>query len=125
MNPERTRLLALAGWLALAVFIVAGSAGTWSPYRPGVWAPTLVVAKDVVRNIALYIPFGALGMVALRRSDARGVARMVMVALVFSAANEAMQLYTIDRVASLTDIASAGFGTAAGAAPLAWRRGAR
>jgi glycopeptide antibiotics resistance protein len=109
-------------WLSLALFIVAGSAGRWSPYEPGVWAPTLVNPKDVARNVALYVPFGAFGMVALRRSGVRGVVRVTGIALLFSLVVEALQLYTADRVASLTDIASAGVGSVIGASLLALLR---
>ena len=106
-------------WFLLALFIVAGSTGEWAPYAPGIWAPTLVNSRDIARNVALYVPFGIFGMLALRRHDLRGVARVTVIAVVFSFANEALQLYTIDRVASLTDIASAAVGTASGAAIVA------
>jgi VanZ family protein len=80
-----------------------------------VWAPLLVSPGDVARNIALYVPFGMLGLLALGRPGPRGVARVTALALLFSAVIETAQLYTTDRVASLTDIASAGAGTAIGA----------
>ena len=104
------------------MFIIARSAGTWSPYEPGVWAPTLVNPADVVRNVAIYIPFGVLAMLVLERRDGRGVLRVMAIALVFSFAVEALQLYTADRVASLTDIASAGGGSCIGASAIAWWR---
>jgi VanZ family protein len=103
----------------LAVFIIVRSAGTWSAYQPGLWAPTLVKPADVARNVAVYIPFGALGMLALGRLDRRGVVRVAGVAILFSFANEAVQLYTVDRVASLTDIVSAAAGASIGAAAVA------
>jgi glycopeptide antibiotics resistance protein len=106
-------------WSLLALFIVVGSAGTWSPYQPGIWAPLLITPADVARNIALYIPFGFLGMVSLGRSDARGVLRVTTLALLFSCANEVLQLYTVDRVGSVTDIASAGIGAIVGASVIA------
>jgi VanZ family protein len=101
-------------WLLLAIFIVARSSGTWSPYEPGIWAPTLINPPDVARNVAVYVAFGVLGMLALGRSDLRGVARVAAIALVFSVGVEALQLYTIDRVASLTDIVSAAIGSSIG-----------
>jgi VanZ family protein len=114
--------LAWVAWLALAVFIVAGSAGRWSPYAPGVWAPTMVNARDVAINVALYVPFGICGMLALRRAGARGVARVIGIAMLFSVGVEALQLYTVDRIASLTDVVSAAVGTATGASLVAlWR----
>lgn len=96
------------------MFIIARSAGTWSPYEPGVWDPILINPPDVARNIAVYVGFGVLGMLALGRSDSRGIARVALIALIFSVAVEALQLYTIDRVASLTDIVSAGIGSSIG-----------
>ena len=107
------------------MFIVAGSAGRWSPYAPGIWAPTLLNPVDVAKNIALYVPFGVLGMLTLGCADARGIARVTAIALLFSFLVEALQLYTADRVGSLTDIASAAVGTAAGASLTMWRRSAR
>lgn len=100
-----------------------GSSGTWAAYQPGIWAPTLVSIPDVTVNVLLYVAFGALGAVAIRDSYRRHwlrlVVRLMVLAAVFSAANEALQLYTIDRVASLTDIVSAVTGTAMGAAMFA------
>jgi VanZ family protein len=107
-------------WLLLALFIIVGSAGTWSPYQPGIWAPTLIKPADVARNVALYVPFGVLGMLALRRSGLRGVMRVTGLAILFSAANEMLQLYTVDRVGSLTDIVSAAVGALIGASLVAF-----
>ena len=106
-------------WSLLALFIIVGSAGTWSPYQPGIWAPTLVKPSDVARNVALYVPFGVLGMLALGRSDPRGVVRVTGLAILFSAANEMLQLYTVDRVGSVTDIVSAAVGAFIGASLVA------
>ena len=111
---------ATVAWIGLALFIVVASAGRWAPYEPGVWAPTMVRPKDVAQNVAVYVAFGLLGMLALRRRDARGVVRVMGIALLLSLAVEALQLYTADRVASLTDIVSAGFGTVVGASMVAW-----
>lgn len=109
----------------LSAFIVYGSLGTWAAYRPGIWAPTLVSARDVAVNVGLYVAFGALGGLAMRDSYRRHwlrlVLRLMLLALLFSASNEAFQLYTVDRVASLTDIASAVTGAALGASLFAAR----
>jgi VanZ family protein len=103
--------------------IVYGSLGTWAAYQPGIWEPTLVVIPDVVENVLIYVLFGVLGALSMRDSYRRHWLRMVMrltvLAVIFSAANEAGQLYTLDRVASLTDIVSAAIGTFAGAAAIA------
>jgi VanZ family protein len=106
-------------WSLLALVIIVGSAGTWSPYQPGIWAPLLIKPVDVARNVALYVPFGLLGMLALRESGLRGVVRVTGLAILFSCANEVLQLYTVDRVGSLTDIVSAAIGTISGAAVVA------
>lgn len=129
IRRERVATIARIAWALLGAFIIYGSLGTWEFYQPGIWAPTLVVGSDVVENVLLYVPFGALG--ALSRRDAyprhwsRLVVRLTALAILFSAANEAFQLYTIDRVASLTDIASAAFGACAGAAAVVARRAPR
>jgi VanZ family protein len=97
---------------------VLGSAGTWAPDRPGIWAPTLVSIQDVAQNVLLYVPFGVLGVLSLKdaypRHWLRLVVRVVGLAILFSASNEALQLYTIDRVGSLTDIVSAAIGAGVG-----------
>ena len=118
IRRERVAWFRIA-WSLLALLIVVGSAGTWSPYQPGIWAPLLIKPADVARNIALYVPFGLLGMVALGRSDFRGVVRVTALAILFSCANEVLQLYTVDRVGSVTDIVSAALGTIAGASVIA------
>jgi len=119
IRRERLIWWSWIAWFLLALFIVAGSAGTWAPYAPGIWAPTLVNYRDIASNVALYVPFGICGMVALRRRDLRGVARVTLIAVLFSFVNEALQLYTVDRVASVTDIVSAAVGTVSGAALIA------
>lgn len=77
----------------------------------------------------LYVPFGVFGYLSLRDSYDRHwmrlVLRVTLLAVLFSASNEAFQLYTIDRVASLTDIASAAIGAFAGGVVLASWRGPR
>jgi VanZ family protein len=105
-------------WALLCAFIIYGSLGTWAAYRPGIWAPTLVNLPDVAENVLLYVGFGVLGGLSTRdryrRHWFRLVMRLTLFAVIFSAANEAGQLYTLDRVASVTDIVSAAIGTFAG-----------
>ena len=105
--------MALA-WLLLCAFIVHGSLGTWTPDGRAIWAPLLVVPRDVIRNVLLYVPFGALG-VAVLHHGMKGALRVTALAVLFSLANEMLQLYTIDRVASLIDVASAAIGALGGA----------
>lgn len=125
-SPTKTAWLSRLAWAGLCVFIIYGSLGTWAFYRPGIWAPTLVNVGDVARNVVLYVPFGLFSLLSLRegypRHRLRLAARVVLLAVLFSAANEALQLYTIDRVASLTDIVSAATGALIGALAIAWRR---
>ena len=77
----------------------------------------------------VYVLFGALGALAMRdtyrKHWLRLTLRLVLLAVLFSASNEALQLYTIDRVASLTDIVSAAIGAFGGAAALTSGRAAR
>lgn len=108
----------------LAVFIVVRSAGHWSPHQPGLWAPLLIKPADVARNVAVYVIFGVLGMLSVSRERA-GVLRITSAALLLSLAVEALQLYTTDRVASLTDIASAAVGSSLGAGAVLLLRAAR
>lgn len=72
----------------------------------------------------LYVPFGALGVLSRQapRPWWREALEISLIAVLFSSVNEALQLYTSDRVASLTDIISAATGTCAGAAAISmWR----
>jgi VanZ family protein len=123
IRRKRVTLAARSAWLLLCAFIVYGSMGTWELYQPGIWAPTLVSVRDVIVNVALYVVFGALGVLAMRdtyrRHWLRLVVRLTGLAILFSASNEALQLYTIDRVASLTDVVSAAIGAFAGSVVLA------
>jgi len=112
--------LARLGWVSTCLFIVYESLGEWSFYQPGIWAPTLVVIHDVVANILVYIAFGALAVLSLENARhkhwARRALRISLLALLFSSVNEALQLYTVDRIASLTDIVSAVIGAFIGGA---------
>ena len=67
----------------------------------------------------LYVPFGVLGVLSRLRANGAPQSRqdaftVSVIAVLFSTANEALQLYTIDRVASVTDIVSAAVGALAG-----------
>jgi len=104
----------------LCAFIVYESLGDWSFSQPGIWAPTLVVIHDVIENVVVYVAFGALAVLSVRNPDhrhwARRALRASLLALLFSGVNEALQLYTVDRIASLTDIVSAVIGAFTGGA---------
>jgi VanZ family protein len=94
--------------------------GTWAPHRPGIWAPTLVSIGDVARNLLLYVAFGAFGALARQANRPwwREAIKVALIAVLFSSVNEALQLYTSDRVASLTDVTAAAIGAYAGAAAI-------
>ena len=112
------RSVSWIGWALVCALIVFGSLGEWAPDHPGVWAPTLISFADVAQNVLIYVPFGMFGVLSLRdrypRHWLRLVVRIVGLAILFSASNEALQLYTLDRVASLIDIVSAVIGAAVG-----------
>lgn len=112
--------VAQVAWAALCAFIVYESVGEWRTDGPNIWAPLLISIHDVVENVAVYVLFGVLGVLSLgntqRRHWLRRAVKIGMIAVLFSAINETLQLYTIDRVASVTDIVSAGVGALGGAA---------
>lgn len=79
---------------------------------------------DTVQNILLFLPFGALGLIAGRN---RGLPRMLLVTGLgagLSALVECAQLFTIDRVSSVSDLATNTVGTFAGATAAAAASGA-
>lgn len=71
---------------------------------------------DVVQNVLLFLPFGALGFLA-RRSESAARRALVITAAgaLLSASVEVLQLFTADRISSLTDLATNTGGAAAGA----------
>jgi hypothetical protein len=128
------RSISRIAWALVSAFIVIGSLGEWAPNQPGVWAPLLVSLADVAQNVLVYVPFGVFGVLSFSDSQpARGssegakvghwlrlVIRITGLAILFAAANETLQLYTLDRVASLIDIGSAAIGAAAGSVAISW-----
>lgn len=112
------RALAAPAWVLLALFIVYASAGTWAADGPRVWAPTRLSWPDVAQNLLTYITFGIVGGLTLgpgRRSTFRLAIAVAMMALAFSLFVEGIQLYTVDRTASITDVLAAVVGAAIGA----------
>lgn len=71
---------------------------------------------DVVQNILFFTPFGFLGVfsIAGRRKD-RPVFKAVILGILLSAVVEVLQLFTIDRTTSLTDLTTNAAGTLVGA----------
>jgi VanZ family protein len=134
-------------WLLFAVFIVYGCtipfrftadwtfvANKWAHLS---WNPLISSEtggrpsfSDVVQNILLFVPFGALGVLAGRPSSRSILLRVGLVtglAAGLSVMVEGVQLFTLDRVTSVTDVAADTLGALAGAmaAHLAQRLSAR
>ena len=111
------RALAAPAWALLALFVVYASAGTWTADGPRIWAPISVSWPDVAQNVLLYFPFGILGVVTLRHRRHCLLASMLEVAFIaglFSSFVEVIQLHTIERTASLTDVVAGVMGAVAG-----------
>ena len=80
--------------------------------------PRVVLAGglvDILANVALFTPLGFLYAVARKESNP-SVLRVLVVAIIASAAFESVQLFEVTRYASLSDIAANGLGAALGAA---------
>jgi VanZ family protein len=128
-EPSRTKL-PLVLWIASAAFIVYGTTIpfnfvhdrrlvvehierlTWNPLIAADTG-TRVSIPDFVSNILLFTPFGFFGMWALPRPKGLGWRILVVAALglALTTAVEALQLLTIDRTTSVSDV----FANAAGA----------
>lgn len=112
-----SRSLAASAWALLALFVVYASTGTWTSEGPRIWAPLHLSWPDVAQNILLYLPFGVLGVITLRHrrhSVLASVVEVAVIAVVFSLSVEVIQLSTVDRTASVTDVFAAALGAAAG-----------
>jgi len=120
-------------WLLFALFIVYGTTipFDFSGSRASIdeklsslsWNPlvqadgTRVSIPDSVQNVMLFVPFGMLGAFACRRrftSGAASVAVVTLAALALSGFVETLQLFTVDRIASSSDIATNTLGGFAG-----------
>jgi glycopeptide antibiotics resistance protein len=121
-------------WLLFTVFIIYGAT---IPFR--FTADTSAIAQkwsdvslnplirsvgdrpsvtDEVQNILLFLPFGAMGMLARRGTSRFVLPRVVMVtglAALLSVAVESAQLFTLDRVVSMNDVAANTLGGLLGA----------
>jgi glycopeptide antibiotics resistance protein len=139
-ETARTRL-PMALWIASTVFIVYGTTipfnfvhdrrlvaahlarVTWNPF---IAADTggRVSIPDFVSNILLFIPFGFFGMWALPRARSLG-ARIALVAalgLALTISVESLQLLTIDRTSSVSDVFANASGALGGAVALSFSR---
>lgn len=112
-----SRALAAPAWAVLALFVVYASTGTFTTDGPRIWAPIDLSWPDLAQNVLIYLPFGVLGVLALRHRRASAIAavtEVAAIALLFSLFVEVMQLYTVDRTASVTDVIAAALGALAG-----------
>lgn len=110
------RTLAAPAWALLAIFVIYASAGTWLTAGPRIWAPIHLSWPDVLQNILLYLPFGVFGVLTLdrRRSAIAAASEVALLAAGFSLIVEIIQLQTVDRTASLTDVLAAPVGAGFG-----------
>lgn len=121
-------------WLWFAVFIVYGTtipfefaadraavrtrieALSWNPLtRPD---GRRVSIPDTVQNVMLFLPFGALGVLAAAPRRALNLRRILWVTALaggLSLTVEALQLLTVDRVASISDVVANTIGGCVGA----------
>lgn len=125
-RQRRASPLARVAWLAYAVLIVYASLAPWSGWRDlGVspWSfltaplPRYITRFDIAVNIAGYVPFGALGVLALhpRLRGMRAVLVAATAGVLLSAGIEALQTYLPRRIASNVDFAANSVGAALGA----------
>lgn len=130
-------------WLIVALFIVYGTTipFEFSADRAAVsdkvaalsWNPlvradgTRVSIPDSVQNVMLFLPFGVLGAFACHRRFTSGLVRVAAVTLaaaMLSGFVETLQLFTLDRVASFSDVMTDTFGGFVGALAVVRGRGA-
>jgi len=121
-HPKVLRVI----WAVFALFIVYG---TLIPFNVDcspntiianisdiVWTPfidsdgTRASIPDVVQNILLFIPFGFLGFLALTSNRNIRIFIVVFSGFFLSLSVETLQLLTIDRSTSVTDLATNGSG---------------
>lgn len=121
-------------WALFALFIVYGTTipFNFSHHRSFVsvklarvsWNPLIrpdgrrVSIPDAVQNVMLFVPFGVLGALACRRSfasRARMVAAVAASGGALSLAVETLQLFTVDRVTSVSDVTANTVGALVGA----------
>ncbi|HKV98480.1 MAG TPA: VanZ family protein [Vicinamibacterales bacterium] len=137
-------------WIISAAFILYG--GTipfdfirdWHQLSEHVrtisWNPLLapgggrrVSIPDVVQNVLLFLPFGVLGVLAGRQAKftLRRIAWVTLLGAGLSVLVEVLQLFTVDRTTSMSDVATNTAGTllgaiaahaVAGAASAGWAR---
>jgi VanZ family protein len=129
-----TRPVSTTLWITFALFIVYGTtipfnfsaepgwaAKKWAhvPLNPFVAAETgrRISVPDFTQNVLLFLPFGIIGAIRLRSASRSGLTTVVVVGAAgaaLSASIEALQLLTVDRVTSLSDVVANTLGALAG-----------
>ena len=121
-------------WFLSAAFIVYGTtipfnfvhdrAAVLSHVNRVTWHPFVsaetgrrVSIPDFTSNVLLFLPFGCFGVWALRRPRALAARVLLLTVLAFllSASVEILQLFTVDRTSSISDVAANTSGGLAGA----------
>jgi glycopeptide antibiotics resistance protein len=131
---EVRRPLATSLWILFALFVVYGTTipfnfsaePGWAaaklarvPLNPFVAADTgrRISIPDFVQNVLLFLPFGVLGAIRLRSRRRNPIATLVIVTGLGAALSigiEALQLLTVDRTSSVSDILANTLGALAG-----------
>jgi VanZ family protein len=109
---------AAIGLAALAVFVLYGSSGALVGDLPRAAPLPGMSLPDLAQNLLLYIPFGTLGVWALRRSrppEPALLVRVVAIAFVYSIAMELLQMLSATRIASPVDVIANVLGACTGA----------
>ena len=106
-RPVIRPALAAVAWAVLAAFVCYGSIGTVSGDSQHIDVRADISLPDIAQNVLLYIPFGALGVWALRRNALSPTAvsvRVMAIAVGYSSAMELLQLVSASRIASPLDV---------------------
>ncbi len=74
-----------------------------------------VSIPDVAQNIMLFLPFGFLGFLSIQEERKDRIARITFIGAIFSLSIEILQLFTINRTTSVTDLVVNTIGTFFGA----------
>lgn len=87
------------------------------------WVPFASPAdrfRDIIPNILWFVPFGYIVM--RRHASLRRVVLVVLLAAAVSVSAEAMQVFSLERYPSATDVTAAILGALGGALPTLWLR---
>ncbi|HEU0203479.1 MAG TPA: VanZ family protein, partial [Burkholderiaceae bacterium] len=123
---RRASPFARLAFVVYVVLVVYASLAPWSGWRDlGISAfaylsapwPKHVTQFDVIVNVLGYLPFGALGVLAVhpRVRPLLAVAGVALAGVILSGAIEALQTFVPRRIASQVDLLANGVGALAGA----------